>query len=343
MAASEDDAFWCWAVIETLRHTGVRVEELAELTHLALVSYRLPDTGEVVPMLQIVPSKSDRERLLLVSPDLASVLATIIARLRRENGGTVPMTARYDQHERVTAPPLPHLFQRRRSWRWQVLSEGTIRKLLGHVLTRAGLRDPAGDPLRFTPHDFRRIFVTEAVNEGLPVHIVARLLGHANINTSQAYLAVFDAELIRTYQTFLARRRAIRPEAEHREATDDEWREFQQHFHARKLELGTCGRPYGTPCRHEHACIRCPSLQLDPRARPRLVEIVRNLKDRIQEARMNNWLGEVQGLEVSLRAATDKLATLDLTQRRQPQVASVVNLGIPLQFGTHRPTARTDG
>lgn len=72
----EDDAFWRWAVIETLRHTGIRSEELLELTHLALVSHRIPDTGEVVPLLQIVPSKSNQERLLLVSPELANVLAT---------------------------------------------------------------------------------------------------------------------------------------------------------------------------------------------------------------------------------------------------------------------------
>ncbi|WP_328884163.1 NUDIX domain-containing protein [Streptomyces sp. NBC_00299] len=82
----EEDAFWVWAVIETLRHTGVRAEELTELTHLALVSYKLldqlPNKGEVVPLLQIVPSKSNEERLLLVSPELASVLATIIKCLR---------------------------------------------------------------------------------------------------------------------------------------------------------------------------------------------------------------------------------------------------------------------
>lgn len=61
---AESDAFWSWAVVEILRHTGVRVEELLELTHLALVSYRLPGTGETVPLLQIVPSKSNEERLL---------------------------------------------------------------------------------------------------------------------------------------------------------------------------------------------------------------------------------------------------------------------------------------
>lgn len=80
MLRTEEDAFWAWAVIETLRHTGVRVEELLELTHLALVSYRLPDSGEVVPLLQIVPSKSNEERLLLVTPELASVLATVVCR-----------------------------------------------------------------------------------------------------------------------------------------------------------------------------------------------------------------------------------------------------------------------
>jgi hypothetical protein len=76
LAQTEDDAFWSWAIIETLRHTGVRAEELLEITHLALISYRLPRSGELVPMLQIVPSKLAEERLLLVSPELASVLAT---------------------------------------------------------------------------------------------------------------------------------------------------------------------------------------------------------------------------------------------------------------------------
>ncbi|GHJ29481.1 hypothetical protein TPA0910_39140 [Streptomyces hygroscopicus subsp. sporocinereus] len=68
----EDEAFWSWAVIETLRHTGIRREELLEITHLALVSCRMADSGELVPLLQILPSKNNREWLLLVSPELAS-------------------------------------------------------------------------------------------------------------------------------------------------------------------------------------------------------------------------------------------------------------------------------
>jgi hypothetical protein len=41
-ARGEDDAFWTWAIVETLRHTGVRIEELLEITHLAVVSYQVP-------------------------------------------------------------------------------------------------------------------------------------------------------------------------------------------------------------------------------------------------------------------------------------------------------------
>lgn len=323
----EAEAFWAWAIIETLRHTGVRVEELLEITHLALVSYRLPDTGEILPLMQIVPSKSNEERLLLVTPELAHVLATIINRLRSSNDGGIPLVARYDEHERVTGPPLPHLFQHRHGWRNQVFSTTTLKSLINGVLSRTGLRDNARQPLRCTPHDFRRMFATDAVTGGLPVHIAARLLGHASLTTTQEYLAVFQDDLVRSYRSFVDARRAVRPAAEYRQPTDDEWREFQQHFELRKLELGTCGRPYGTPCKHEHACIRRSMLRVNPNQRSRLIEIVRNLTDRIDEARANGWLGEVQGLQISLDAARAKLVSLDRASRSG---GSITQLGIPV-------------
>jgi integrase len=311
LSRAEDDAFWAWAIIDTLRHTGVRLEELLEITHLALVSYRLPETGELVPLLQILPSKTDQERLLLISPELAHVLATIVSRLRNTNNGVVPLTSHYDRHERLVRPPLPHLFQRASGHRHEVISIGTVQALLDAAVTRAGLVDATGAPLRFTPHDFRRMFATDAVTGGLPVHITARLLGHQHLASTQAYLAVFQDELISSYRAFLERRRSTRPMAEYREPTDAEWREFQQHFALRKVELGTCARPYGSPCQHEHSCIRCPMLRVDPHQRHRLAEIITNLGERVREARLNGWLGEVEGLQISLRAAGDKLAALD--------------------------------
>lgn len=321
----EHEAFWAWAVIETFRHNGIRVEELLELTHLAVVSYTLPSTGEIVPMLQIVPSKTGEERLLLVSPELASVLATIIARLRTANDGVVPLTARYDGHERIVDPPLPHLFQHRLGWQWAVPARNLIQKWLNQTLAATGIVDNVGNPLRHTAHDFRRMFATESVGSGLPIHIVAKLLGHKHISTTQIYTAVFDEELVRAYRTFLDGRRAQRPDEEYRTPTDEEWNDFHQHFEHRKLKLGTCGRPYNTPCKHEHACIRCPSQQVDPHARTRLTEIIANLRDRIDEARNNGWTGEAEGLQISLTAAATKLVGLD----RMTQAAASAELGMP--------------
>jgi hypothetical protein len=68
LTAEEDRAFWAWATIEILRSTGIRAEELVQLSHHSFVQYRLPGTGEMVPLLQIIPSKTDAERLLASAP-----------------------------------------------------------------------------------------------------------------------------------------------------------------------------------------------------------------------------------------------------------------------------------
>ncbi|MGH9251211.1 MAG: tyrosine-type recombinase/integrase, partial [Acidimicrobiales bacterium] len=252
-----EKAFWAWACVEVFRHTGVRIEEMLEITHRSFVSYTLPSTGEMIPMLQITPSKTDKERLLVISPELAAVFAEIISRVR-DGQQRLPLLSRYDQAERLHTPALPFLFQRRWGLRSQAITHMRVKELLDELVVAARITNPDGSPARFSPHDFRRIFATEAVNSGLPVHITAKILGHESLATTQTYLAVYDHDLIEHHRAFLARRRANRPSEEYREPTDSEWDEFLGHFAKRKLELGTCGRAYGTGCQHEHACIRCP-------------------------------------------------------------------------------------
>src|SRR5436189_176783 len=89
---------------------------MLELTYHSFIAYTLPTTGEVVPMLQIAPSKTDAERLLLVSPELAEVLTTIIFRVRAGNVA-LPLVSAYDVFEQTWCPPMPFLFQRRAAQR----------------------------------------------------------------------------------------------------------------------------------------------------------------------------------------------------------------------------------
>ncbi|MDQ0279518.1 integrase [Arthrobacter silviterrae] len=301
----EDNAFWLWAAIEVLRRTGVRIEELLELTHLSLRQYRSP-TGEMIPLLQISPSKTDRERVIPATPELVAVLARILRRVKTAEEGKVPLVIRYDNHERIFGPPLPHLFQTEFQHRLQVISPPQIRKQLSRLAASAGMVDVDGTPLRFTPHDFRRIFATETVNGGLPIHIAAKLLGHLDLNTTQGYVAVYPQDVIHHYRSYIDQRRAGRPAEEYREPSDTEWNDFRDHFSLRKVALGTCERPYGTPCEHEHACVRCPMLRMDPAQLPRLVQIETNTNERLKEAHHMQWLGEVSALQEGLRHIADK-------------------------------------
>jgi len=306
----EEHAFWAWAIVQVLRHTGVRVEELLELSHHALVQYRLPSTGEVVPLLQIAPSKTDTERMLVVSPELADVLSAVICRARDDNGA-VPLVRARDYHELEWLPPTPLLFQHHLGAERHAFSVGLVATLLDEALARTGLVDQSGRPLRCTAHDFRRMFITEAVMNGLPPHIAQIIAGHENINVTMGYKAVYPEEAIEAHLAFLARRRALRPTEEYRTPTDDEWQEFLGHFERRKVSVGTCARAFSTPCIHEHACVRCSMLWPDPAQRTRLVEICENLTARIAEAEREGWLGEVDGLRVSLAGAKDKVAQID--------------------------------
>jgi Phage integrase family len=248
----EEYAFWAWAAVNVLRLTGIRIEELMEITHHSLIQYRLPTTGEIVPLLQIAPSKTDAERLLVVSPELADVLSAIIVRVR-DDTGTVPLVPAYDWHECVWSPPAPVLFQRQFGSERRAISHGTIRKMIQAALADTGLTDPAGGrPLNYTPHDFRRLFITDAILNGLPPHIAQVIAGHRDISVTLGYKAVYPEEAIQAHLAFLARRRSLRPSEEYRVPTDEEWDEFLGHFERRKVSTGLCGRAYSTPCIHEH-------------------------------------------------------------------------------------------
>lgn len=75
-------------------------------------------------------------------------------------------------------------------------------------------------------------------------------------------------------------------------------------------------------------------LHVDPGQRHRLIEIIDNLRERIREAQTHGWLGEVQGLQVSLDVAEAKLGALDDRAAR----VGPIDLGVPTFSGGTRQT-----
>ena len=93
-----------------------------------------------------------------------------------------------------------------------------IRQLINDALARSGLTDATGKPLTFAPHDFRRIFTTDAIMNGMPPHIAQILLGHKDINTTMGYKSVYPEEAINGHRAFIARRRAACGQAKNTDA-----------------------------------------------------------------------------------------------------------------------------
>jgi integrase len=326
LSLEEDNAFWTWALVETLRHTGARIEEVLELVHMSIQPYKVPATGETIPLLHFAPSKTDTERLMVASPELVHVLYRVLSRVTKSTG-SAPLTQRWDPGEKVLSSPLPHLFVRRYgAGQHRVMSTATVAALLNDLAKRTNIK-VGGAEIRFTPHDFRRIFATEALASGLPPHIVQVLMGHASLATTQGYAAIYPRDVIRHHRTFIEKRRVIRPTEEYREPTAAEWDEFEAHFVQRKLSLGSCGRAYGTGCQHEHACLRCALLRPDPSQINRLQDIIDNLEERITEAEQHGWLGDAEGLRVTLNSAELKLAQMYKLQNHHGR--EVVELGTP--------------
>lgn len=103
----------------------------------------------------------------------------------------------------------------------------------------------------------------------------------------------------------------------------------EAHFDKRKLELGNCGRRYATACSHEHACIRCPMPRIDPVMLERLADIETDLLTRRERAETESWLGEIEGIDLTLSFLRSKGE-----QVKRSSASTPTDLGIPRKWPT---------
>jgi site-specific recombinase XerD len=69
-------------------------------------------------------------------------------------------------------------------------SSAAVRSELRRLAARAGVRR------RFAPHQLRHAHALELAREGVPLNIIQRQLGHANLGTTSIYLQGIDPEEI---------------------------------------------------------------------------------------------------------------------------------------------------
>jgi site-specific recombinase XerD len=163
------------ALLVLLYATGIRV---AELCDIKLEDFEAPD-------VLIVRGKGKRERRVIYGTVAKAALDEYLPlREKMLKGRTLtdllPKTALF-----LSFGPSIGL---------QGLNVRSVSRIVKAVASAKGL-----DPDKFHPHALRRCFATHLHDNGCPIEVVHKLLGHTHLSTTVIYTQVSTARMVQSY------------------------------------------------------------------------------------------------------------------------------------------------
>lgn len=160
------------AILETLFSTGLRVSELVSLSRFTDF-----DSDQVS-----VRGKGEKVRVVFFSDDAKdSIKKYLHARADSSN-------ALFISHSKIN-----------KSDTYESLTTRSVERIVREYAVWCGISK------RLTPHVLRHSFATTLLGNGADLRAVQRMLGHANISTTQIYTHVTDKELKDVHKKFLKR------------------------------------------------------------------------------------------------------------------------------------------
>ena len=140
-----------------------------------------------------------------------------------------------------------------------------LRQRMGRWQAVIDLRDATGRPTRVSAHRFRHTLGTRLINQGVPQHVVQRLLGHVSPQMTATYARLHDATVRQAFEAWCATRVNIDGERLPFDpgalSADAEWVKHRLSRIQASLPNGFCGRPPQQDCPHPNACLTCPDFQ----------------------------------------------------------------------------------
>ncbi len=159
-------------IIELLYATGLRVSELVALPRAV---------ARRDPRVLIVRGKGGRERMIPLGEPARAALTRYLESLAAEERSKRRSANASDAGARWLFPSRGgsgHLTRRR------------VGQMLKDLAVEAGL-----DPAKLSPHVLRHAFASHLLDHGADLRSVQKMLGHADISTTQIYTHVLDARL----------------------------------------------------------------------------------------------------------------------------------------------------
>jgi integrase len=298
--SEETERFWDWALLELLVQSGLRIEEASDLTTLDILRRKMPD-GSLYYLLHVKPSKFDRARVIPIGDGLGRVIAEIIRHVKRFHGTDhVPVCDHWNLAQRVPRPPAPYLIQAIRHPSPPGLQ--TIRSRIRAISVAAGARQSDGSPLVLLPHDCRRVFASEHLNNNTPVHVIQALLGHASLNTVMIYAKLYPSQLIEEYRKTVHGLYNAHYGADGlKTPTAKEWASFAASCNLRDMGTHLCALPTGEHCPRGLVCLGCTHAQPKKSAVPVFKRMFASHQRSLEAARIHNEpAGQIAARELEL-------------------------------------------
>ena len=165
------------ALIEILYSSGIRVNELGQLKWQDI---------DFDHMRFIVFGKGAKEREVLFTEKCRYYLNLYMEERMKSEGRT-----RDDMMDR------PLIASRRRdsvTMDYEAVDLNGIRAILKRLAKKAGVKSKAN------PHKFRRTFATDAINNGMPLESLRKLMGHESYETTLLYAKINDDSVNMAYR-----------------------------------------------------------------------------------------------------------------------------------------------
>jgi integrase/recombinase XerD len=163
-------------LLEVLYAAGLRVSEL-----VALPANALARAHDAQARALVIRGKGGRERIAPLTPSAKTALAA------------------YAEHRESFLPENPA--RRAKAERWLFPSrgkEGRLTREAFALMLKALAADAGLPPSKVSPHVLRHAFATHLLARGADLRVVQKLLGHADLSTTQIYAHVVDERLQET-------------------------------------------------------------------------------------------------------------------------------------------------
>jgi site-specific recombinase XerD len=324
----ETSTFWDWALLELLVQSGLRIEEACELTTLDVLRRQLPD-GRRYYLLHVKPSKFDRARVVPIGDGLGRTIAEIVRHARAFYGlESIPPVRAWDSHEKRWRPSAPYLLQTV-TGHPSVVDDNTIRARLAGLSRAAGAQRSDGRPLVLLPHDCRRMFASEHLNNATPPHVIQALLGHATIDTVLVYAKLYPTTLVEEYRkTLHSVYRAYGGDEAFKNPTREEWAALNQACSVRDMGTHLCALPTGDHCPKGLVCLGCGHAQPKKSAAPIFRSMLASHNRALEQGRKH---GEPAG---QLAARELEVARIQSALRRADELTGDVAIAIEASAAT---------